>query len=67
LLKGVCEAAYSLAQIEPNIIQRHLDLIRAALAPDAKPAPLRGRAPTLSDIEQAFPEPPEAVAAVRAT
>jgi AcrR family transcriptional regulator len=67
LLKGVCEAAYSLAQIEPNIIQRHLDLIRAALAPGAKPAPLRGRAPALSDIEEAFPEPPEAVAAVRAT
>lgn len=70
LLKGVCEAAYSLSQIEPDIIQRHLDLIRAALAPDAKPARLRGRPPTLSDIEQAFPdieEPPPVAAGTAGT
>src|SRR5437764_8227329 len=48
LLKGVCEAAGALSQIEPTIVQRHLDLVRAALAPPATPSPLRGRAPTLS-------------------
>jgi AcrR family transcriptional regulator len=57
LLKGVCEAANALSQTDPNIVQRHLDLVRAALVPPATPAPLRGRPPTLGDIEQAFSQP----------
>jgi AcrR family transcriptional regulator len=57
MLKGVCQSAVAFAHIDPNMIGRHLDLLRAALLvqPDARP--LRGRAPTLTDIEQAFPPP----------
>lgn len=66
LLKGVCEAAGALSQIEPMIVQRHLDLVHAALVPPATAAPLRGRAPTLSDIEQAFPSAPAPEVPVRA-
>jgi AcrR family transcriptional regulator len=65
LLKGVCEAANALAQSDPNIVQRHLDLVRAALVPPATPAPLRGRPPTISDIEQAFLQPDEPAVAAR--
>jgi AcrR family transcriptional regulator len=58
MLKGVCEAAASFATIDPRIVERHLDLIRAALQPAADASrPLRGQPPTLSDIEAAFPEP----------
>ena len=66
LLKGVCEAAGALSQIEPMIVQRHLDLVHAALVPPVTAAPLRGRAPTLSDIEQAFPSAPAPEVPVRA-
>lgn len=54
MLKGVCEAASALAQIEPRIVERHLDLVRAALRPVAGFPPLRGHPPTLSDIERPF-------------
>ncbi len=55
LVKGVCEAASAFAHIEPGIVQRQLDLVRAALAVSEQP--LRGRSPSLHDIESAFPEP----------
>ncbi len=54
MLKGVCEAASALSQTEPRIVERHLDLVRAALRPVADSPPLRGRPPTLSDIERPF-------------
>jgi AcrR family transcriptional regulator len=57
MLKGVCEAAASFSTIDPRIVERHLDLIRAALQPADASRPLRGQPPTLSDIEAAFPEP----------
>jgi AcrR family transcriptional regulator len=55
MLKGVCEAATALSQIDPRIVERHLDLVRAALQPAHASRPLRGHPPTLSDIERAFP------------
>ncbi len=55
LLKGVCEAATALAGAEPSMVTRQLDLVRAAISPGAETRPLRGRAPTLADIERAFP------------
>jgi AcrR family transcriptional regulator len=55
LVKGVCEAASALASTEPNVVGRQLDLVRAAISPSDQP--LRGRPPTLADVERAFPEP----------
>lgn len=57
LLKGVCEVASAFASSEPGIITRQLDLVRAAISARAADQPLRGRPPTLSDIERAFPQP----------
>jgi AcrR family transcriptional regulator len=62
LLKGVCEAAIALPQTDPNMVQRHLDLVWAALVPPVRPAPLRGRPPTLSDIQDGFSRPAEPAA-----
>jgi AcrR family transcriptional regulator len=54
LLKGVCETAAAFQQIDPQISERHLDLVRAALDPPAMTRMLRGRSPTLGDIERVF-------------
>jgi AcrR family transcriptional regulator len=53
MTKGICEAATALQHIDPQITERQLDLVRAALSPAAA-QPLRGRAPTLEDIERAM-------------
>jgi AcrR family transcriptional regulator len=57
LVKGAVEAASAFASSEPGIVTRQLDLVRAAFSPIAADRPLRGRAPTLADIERAFPRP----------
>jgi AcrR family transcriptional regulator len=54
LLKGVCEVGATFAHINPRIVERQLDLVRAAMCAPTE-QPLRGRAPTLADIEAAFP------------
>jgi AcrR family transcriptional regulator len=53
LVKGVCQAASAFQHISPDVAQRHLDLIRAALSAAPTAQPLRGRAPSLADLEQA--------------
>jgi AcrR family transcriptional regulator len=53
MLKGVCEAATALAHVEPEITGRQLDLVRAAVSADAAVRPLRGRPPTIADVERA--------------
>ncbi len=53
LLKGVFEAASAFAHIDAQIVPRHLDLLRAALRADPAQRPLRGRTPTLEDVERA--------------
>jgi AcrR family transcriptional regulator len=50
MFKGACLAAASYAQIDPTIIDRHLDLIRASIAAVPGTPPLRGRTPTLEDL-----------------
>lgn len=55
LIKGVCQAATAFEHIDPEVAGRQLDLVRAALAAQTTIQPLRGRAPTLSDIEHAYP------------
>jgi AcrR family transcriptional regulator len=57
LVKGVCEAASAFASSEPDMVTRQLDLVRAAVSASAADRPLRGRPPTLADIERAFPQP----------
>jgi AcrR family transcriptional regulator len=52
LLKGVCETATAFAHIDPQVVPRHLDLLRAAVRADPAAQPLRGRAPTLEDVER---------------
>ena len=56
LLKGVCEAASAFADIDPAMVARHLDLVRASLVAPAV-TPLRGRAPTLADVERGLSKP----------
>jgi AcrR family transcriptional regulator len=51
MFKGACEAAVSYAQFDPAIIDRQLDLVRAAITMHPGALPLRGRAPELSDLE----------------
>jgi AcrR family transcriptional regulator len=55
MVKGMCQAVSSFAAIDPQVGDRQLDLVRAALSNTAGAQPLRGRVPTLGDIEQAFP------------
>jgi AcrR family transcriptional regulator len=65
LLKGVCEAGTVLSHIDPEFMHRHLDLVRAALSVSAASQPLRGRSPTLGDLERAFPSASAPKAAAR--
>src|SRR5436305_847075 len=51
LFKGVCESASAFAHVDPGIVGRHLDLVRAALSKSAATQPLRGREPSLRDVE----------------
>jgi AcrR family transcriptional regulator len=62
LLKGVCETAVQFYDLDPQISERHLDLVRAALAPPATPQKLRGRSATLNDLERVFGPEDEAAA-----
>lgn len=59
LLKGVCEAATAFAGSDPAIVPRQLDLVRAAISAHPVQRPLRGRPPTLEDIERGLSLPPE--------
>ena len=51
LLKGVCEAAAAFQHLDPQIVERQLDLVRAALSPPttaadaARPPPHPRRSP----------------------
>jgi len=52
MFKGACAAAMSYANLDPDIIDRQLDLIRAGLSAQPGAPPLRGTAPTLDQLEQ---------------
>ncbi len=54
MLKGVMEAATAFSHINPGIVDRQKDLVRAAISVTAASEPLRGRAPTVDDLEQAL-------------
>ena len=53
MIKGVCEAVGSFAHVNPDVALRQLDLVRAALTPAAGGVTLRGRQPTIADLDAA--------------
>jgi AcrR family transcriptional regulator len=53
LFKGVCSAATAFAHIDATLIDRHMDLVRAGITATGDAPPLRGRTPTLEEIETA--------------
>jgi len=65
MVKGVCEASRSFQQVDPRLTARQLDLVRAALSTPGPQRPLRGRPPTIEDLERA--ETPEKRAAPAAS
>jgi AcrR family transcriptional regulator len=56
MIKGVCQAASSFAHLDPEVGERQLDLVCAALSNRGEPPALRGHAPTFSDLERTFGE-----------
>ena len=61
LIKGVCEAAHSFQHVNPDVGLRQLDLVRAAISVGDDGPPLRGRRPTLEDLEHSLPPAAETV------
>jgi len=55
LMKGACQAASAFSHIDPDVAHRHLDLVLGSLRAPAAEQPLRGRIPTLEDLDRAFP------------
>ncbi len=54
MFKGACAAATTYAHVDPAIIDRQLDLIRASIAMHPSTLPLRGHAPSLEQLEQSL-------------
>lgn len=50
MFKGACTAAMTYAHVDPAIIDRQLDLVRASVTLVPGAAPLRGRPQTLADL-----------------
>ncbi len=59
LVKGACESLRSFQHFDSNLVARQLDLVRAAIATHAAQRPLRGRQPTIEDLERAHALPPQ--------
>jgi AcrR family transcriptional regulator len=58
MVKGVCEAVASFQHVKPDLTQRQLDLVRAAISAPGVEHPLRGSPPSLQDLEKAkAPQP----------
>lgn len=62
MIKGVCEAVRPFQHLSSDVALRQLDLVRAALAPQPDVAPLRGRRPTIQDLDRMAPGATEAAA-----
>ncbi len=63
LMKGACQAASAFANVDPDLARRHLDLVLGSLRTPAAERPLRGRIPTLEDLDRALPSASAAAAA----
>jgi AcrR family transcriptional regulator len=55
LMKGACQAVSAFSHVDPDLARRHLDLVLGSLRAPAGEQPLRGRIPTLEDLDRAFP------------
>jgi AcrR family transcriptional regulator len=55
MVKGACEASRSFLHLDPEIGDRQLDLVRAAIGLGDAGRPLRGQPPSPEDLERAFP------------
>jgi AcrR family transcriptional regulator len=51
MVKGVCEASRSFQHLDPSVAARQLDLVWAAIAAPGVQRPLRGRPPSVEDLE----------------
>ncbi len=51
MVKGVCEASRAFQHVDPDIAMRQLDLVRAAISAPGGERPLRGRRPTIEDLD----------------
>jgi AcrR family transcriptional regulator len=50
LIKGACAVATSMAELGPQALERHLSLVRGAIAAPGREYPLEGVAPTVEDL-----------------
>jgi|SRR5579859_3265935 len=50
LIKGACAVATSMPDLGPQALDRHLSLVRGAIAPPGRDYPLEGTAPTIDDL-----------------
>lgn len=55
LIKGACAVATSMADLGPQGLERHLSLVRGAIAPPGRDCPLEGTAPTFDDLHARRP------------
>ncbi len=69
MIKGVCEAMRSFQHLDPDVGMRQLDLLWSAIAAPGAERPLRGRPPTVNDLERAQDGAPgiASAPAIRAT
>lgn len=57
MVKGMFEAARSFQHLDPDVGRRQLDLLRAAISTSGERRPLRGRRPTIEDLEPDAAQP----------
>jgi len=50
LFKGACAVATSMPELGPAALERHLSLVRGAIAAPGRECPLQGTAPTIEDL-----------------
>lgn len=52
MIKGICESAAAFSHVNPDVALRQIDLVRAAISAHGDLRPLRGRPPTIEDLQQ---------------
>lgn len=58
LIKGACAVATSMSELGPQALERHLSLVRGAIAAPGREYPLEGTAPTIDDLHARPASPP---------
>ena len=60
MVKGACEVSRSFQHVDPDLASRQFDLVRSAISAPAAQRPLRGRRPTIEDLQRGHPVVAEA-------